>query len=119
MVDIQAGMHWVEKPEGAHTFRRLDLQQLRAFRKRTHEETGATVSYDAIREAQATQEEAKKANKALDAELRDRKRTQPSCRDFIFNKRPWTGQPGDISTRDPQRSSRRTSWRRLRGASPP
>ena len=70
---LQQGAHEVKTLVGADALRRVDLQQFRTFLKRKHEESGMTVSYDALASAQTTQAKALEANQALDAEFRARR----------------------------------------------
>ena len=70
---LQQGAHEVKDPVGAEVIRKVDLQQFRTFLKRKHEESGTTVSYDALTAAQTTQSKALEANQALDAEFRARR----------------------------------------------
>ena len=64
---LQQGAHEVKTPVGADALRKVDLQQFRTFLKGKHEESGMTVSYDALASAQTTQAKAMEANQALDA----------------------------------------------------
>jgi ADP-glucose pyrophosphorylase len=64
---LQQGAHEVKTRVGADALRKVDLQQFRTFLKRKHEESGMTVSYDALASAQTTQAKAMEANQALDA----------------------------------------------------